>query len=229
MTEQPILSHVASDLATRWGQRLMPWFQCHTCGARGHFLITEHAEEWHRTHFPNHSRTDLLPLQCTSCSMQLEPGHRVRARKVPRDLEGIVEVGAEGVVTAIESRSSPRYWVSFKRPPISASFQRSQLSFVFPEGPLLRLTGWCVRIVRAYWRRAIGVFAAGFLIAGMGLASHDPRLTRIGCWILAPFALSFLLIIVVLEVGVLLLFARLVLDAIQRLFRQGRSSGEGRV
>jgi hypothetical protein len=195
----------------------MAWFQCPTCGARGHLGVTDGEEEWHRTHWPNHSRTDLLPIQCPMCSIELKPGDRVAVRVLPAGLASRLKVGTTGVVTAIESGQPSTYRVSFKWPRSAASFQRSELSLNFPESPPMWAAGWVGRVVRSCWRWALGICAAGLVIGLIGLAFDEPRLIALACWLWAPWAIGLFLIMVLLEASFLILIAGVILDAVRAM------------
>lgn len=80
----------------------MPFGQCPVCGANYHLNVNLPVGEWYARHWPGIAVGEPVRAKCARCSVDLRPGHRVSIRSVPLELEGRVEVGACGVVTAIK-------------------------------------------------------------------------------------------------------------------------------
>jgi hypothetical protein len=112
----------------------MPFGRCPVCGASYHLSVMLPVDEWYRRRWPGLAVGDEVPDKCPRCAIPLRVGHRVSVRAVPEPLAGSVEIGAAGVVVAVELGPEPVFVVELHRASLPAGrFRRSDLSYVLGQ------------------------------------------------------------------------------------------------
>lgn len=109
----------------------MPFGRCPVCGASYHLNVSVPIDEWYRRYWPQVPLGEEVPGECIRCWVELRPGHRVTVRDIPAGLEGLVSVGAPGVVVEVEPGSPPICVVALKGASVpQGKFRRTDLYYV---------------------------------------------------------------------------------------------------
>ncbi len=119
----------------------MPFGRCPVCGSSYHMSIGLPVDEWYRRYWPGVPVGAEVPGECIRCWIPLRVGHRVTVRVVPDGLTGVVSVGIEGVVSAVEPGKTALFVVEFQGAGIArGKFRREELWYVIGQPEVLKTT-----------------------------------------------------------------------------------------
>ena len=112
----------------------MPYAKCPICGDLMHLNVGDVAA-WYQEYWPSYQIGDHVAEKCPGCWFDLQIGHRVRVRTEPRTTAERIQVGAIGVVIAIDATPSGEMHYTVAQDTTDqarwcATFNREELSYL---------------------------------------------------------------------------------------------------
>jgi hypothetical protein len=106
----------------------MVYCRCPVCGSLFHLNPGMPIDYWYRKFVPDLKSNDAPEIACLNCWKKLAVGDRVKLRSKPVRIDGELDAGDEGIVSAIETEAETWYIVDFDNTKCGAKFLRDELS-----------------------------------------------------------------------------------------------------